>query len=51
MYIVQCTRTALRNHMRIVFEGDVVMDTLNNVSRDENNILDQIYTKQICPDF
>ena len=24
---------------------------LNNVSRDEDNILDQIYIKQICSDF
>ena len=30
------------------FLGDVVF---NNVSRDEDNILDQIYIKQICPDF
>ena len=37
--------------MRIVFLGDVVLDTFNNVSRDEDNILDQIYMKQICPDF
>ena len=27
------------------FWGDVVLDTFNNVSRDENNILDQIYNK------
>ena len=33
------------------FCGDVVLDTFNNVSRDEDNILDQIYIKQICPDF
>ena len=33
------------------FLGYVVSDTLNNVSRDEDNILYQIYTKQICPDF
>ena len=25
------------------FWGDVVLDTFNNVSRDEDNILDQIY--------
>ena len=33
--------------MRIVFEGDVVLDTFNNVSRDEDNILDQKYIKQM----
>ena len=33
------------------FWGDVVLDNFNNVSRDANNILDQIYTKQICSDF
>ena len=33
------------------FWGDVVLDTFNNVSRDEDNILDKIYIKQICPDF
>ena len=27
------------------------MDTFNNVSRDEDNILDQIYIKQMCPDL
>ena len=30
--------------------GDVVSDTFNNVSRDEDNILDQMYKEQICPD-
>ena len=44
-------RTALRNQMRIVCLGYVVLDTFNNVSRDEDNILEQIYIKQICPDF
>ena len=33
------------------FLGYVVLDTFNNVSRDEDNILDQIYIKTICPDF
>ena len=42
--------TALRNHMRIIFE-EMFSDTFNNVSRDEDNILDQIYIQQICPDF
>ena len=37
--------------MRKVFGGDVVLDTFINVSSDEDNILDQIYGKQICPDF
>ena len=29
----------------------VVLDTFNNVSRDKENILDQIYIQQIFPDF
>ena len=33
------------------FWGDVVLDTYNNVSRDEDNILDQIYIKQIFLDL
>ena len=33
--------TALRNHMRIVIL--IVLDTFKNVSRDQDNILDQIY--------
>ena len=33
------------------FWGDVVLDTFNNASRDEDNILDQRYKKPICPDF
>ena len=33
------------------FWGNVVLDSFNIVSRDEDNILDQIYVKQICPDF
>ena len=33
------------------FWGDVVLDTVINVSRDEDNILVQIYMKQICPNF
>ena len=33
------------------FWGDVVLDTFNNVYRDEDNILDQIYRKQICPNL
>ena len=33
------------------FGGDVVLDTSKYVSRDEDNILDQIYMKQICPKF
>ena len=42
--------TALRNHMRIVFSRRR-LGHLNNVSRDEDNIWDQIYIKQIYPDF
>ena len=33
------------------FLRDVVLDTFNNVSRDEDNILDQIYIRQICLEF
>ena len=33
------------------FWGDVVLDSLNNSSREEDNILDQIYKKQMCSDF
>ena len=33
------------------FIGYVVLNTFNNVSRDEDNMLDQIYIQQICPDF
>ena len=33
------------------FCGDVSLGHLYNVSRDEGNILDKIYKKQICPDF
>ena len=33
------------------FWEDVVLDSLNNVSRDEDNISDQIYGKQIFSDF
>ena len=33
------------------FLGYVVLDTFNNVSRDDDNILDQIYIKQICLNF
>ena len=43
--------TALNNHLRIVFEDMSPWKTFNNVSRDENNILDQICIKKICPDF
>ena len=28
--------------------GDVILDISNNVCQDEDDILDQIYTKQIC---
>ena len=38
----------VRNHKRIVYLGDVVLDTFNNAFRDEDNILDQIYkTKHV----
>ena len=36
--------------MRIVL-GDVVLNSFNNVSRDEDNIWHQIYKKQMCSDF
>ena len=31
--------------------GDVVLDNFNNVSRDGDNILEQIHKKQMCSDF
>ena len=43
--------TALCNHKRIVYPGDVVLDRFNNAFRDEDNFLDRIYKKQICLDF
>ena len=33
------------------FCGDVVLDNFINASKDENNILDQTYKKQICSFF
>ena len=33
------------------FYEDVVLDSFNNVSRDEDNISYQIYIKEICSDF
>ena len=33
------------------FWGDVALDSFNDVSRDEDNILDQIYLKKMCSDF
>ena len=33
------------------FWGNVFLDTFNDVSRDEDNIWDQIYMKQIWLDF
>ena len=33
------------------FWGYVVLDSFNNVYRDEDNILYQIYIKRMCSDF
>ena len=44
---VHCT--GLRNHNIII--GDVVLNSFNNASRDEDNILHQIYIKQIFSVF
>ena len=33
------------------FRGDILLDRFNNLSRDEDNILDQIYIKQMCSNF
>ena len=33
------------------FLGYFVLDSFNNVSRDEDNIFDQIYIKQMCSDY
>ena len=35
----------------ISFCGDVVLDSNNMAFRDKAYILDQIYEKQICPNF
>ena len=47
----QITNMYIRQSYVNSFLGDVVPDTFNNVSKDEENILDQIYIKEICPDF
>ena len=31
--------------------GDAVLNSFNKASRDEDNILDQIYIEQKCPNF
>ena len=36
---------------RNTFYGDVVLDSFNKASRDEDNISGQIYKKQIFSDF
>ena len=41
--------TALCNHSRTVFED--VLYSFNNASWDEDNILDQIYIKQMCSEL
>ena len=33
------------------FWGNVVLDTFNNVSGNEDNILNHMYKRQTCPDF
>ena len=33
------------------FQGDVVLDSFNIASRDEDNVFNQIYKNQICSDF
>ena len=43
--------TGLCNHNRIVFGGDVVLDSVNMAYRDEVQTLDQIHQKQIFLDF
>ena len=35
----------------ISFGGDIVFNSFNNVSRDKENILNQIHIKQMCLDF
>ena len=46
----QCVYSVTKSYMNS-FWGDVVLDTFSNVSRDEDNILGQIYKKEICPDL
>ena len=36
---------------RNTFYGDVVLDSFNKASRDEDNILDQMCKTQVCFDF
>ena len=48
--LLQIKDIALRNQENS-FWGDVFLDSFNNVPRAEDNILDRIYIKQICPDF
>ena len=46
-----------RNDLKVMqskfnsFLGDVVLEYFNNASRDEDNIVDQIYIKQLCSNF
>ena len=48
-YLRELSTTGLCCHNRTVF--GVISDSLNNASRDEDSILDQIFFKQICLDF
>ena len=48
LYIVMYSVTKSQSNSLL---GDVVLDTFNNVSRDEDTKLDQIYKKQVCPDL
>ena len=45
------TRYSVTQSFANSFWGYVVLDSFNNVSRDEDNILYQIYMKQMCSDF
>ena len=49
--IIQKLRYSVTQTFANSFGGYVVLDTFNNVAKDEDNIIDQIYVKQICPAF
>ena len=41
----------IRMFLVLQFLGDEVLDSFNNASRDDDNILDQLCIKQICSEF
>ena len=43
IFLISCKYYSVTQSYANSFWGDVVLDTFNNVSMDEDNILDQIY--------